>query len=43
MATIPDSYVIVKKINEQGVEQPDGSKVIGNKYFSIRFDQTSFT
>jgi mRNA (guanine-N7-)-methyltransferase len=42
MATIPDSYVIVKKINEQGESQSDGSRVIGNKYFSIRFEQTSF-
>ena len=43
MVTIPDSYVIVKKMNEQGVDQADGSRVIGNKYFSIRFEQTSFS
>jgi hypothetical protein len=37
MATIPDSYTILKKINEKGQVQADGSKVYGNKYFSIRF------
>ncbi len=37
IATIPDSYTILKKIKEKGITQADGSKVYGNKYFSIRF------
>lgn len=37
MATFPDSYTILKKINEKGQVQADGSKVYGNKYFSIKF------
>ena len=40
MATIPDSYTILKKIDMKGVAQSDGSKVYGNKYFSIKFDKT---
>ena len=40
MATIPDSYTILKKINEKGVMQSDGSKVYGNNFFSIRFEKT---
>lgn len=43
IATIPDSYTIIKKIEEKGVMQPNGSKVYGNKYFSIKFDKTDFT
>lgn len=42
MATIPDSYTILKKINEKGKVQSDGSKVYGNKYFSIKFETTEF-
>jgi len=37
IATIPDSYTILKKIKEKGVTQSDGSRVYGNKYFSIKF------
>jgi len=37
IATIPDSYTILKKIKEKGVKQSDGSHVYGNKYFSIKF------
>lgn len=40
MATIPDSYTILKKINEKGTTKEDGSRVYGNKYFSIRFETT---
>lgn len=43
IATIPDSYTILKKIEEKGVLQSDGSKVYGNKYFSIKFKNTDFT
>jgi hypothetical protein len=43
IATIPDSYTILKKINEKGVKQQDGSTIYGNKYFSIRFKNTQFT
>jgi len=43
IATIPDSYTILKKIEEKGKKQEDGSKVYGNKYFSIKFDNTNFT
>ena len=43
MATIPDSYTIIKKIEEHGVTQSDGSKVYSNSYFSIKFDNTNFT
>lgn len=43
IATIPDSYTIIKKIEEKGVLQADGSKVYGNKYFSIKFDKTNFS
>lgn len=42
IATIPDSYTILKKIEEKGKRQEDGSKVYGNKYFSIKFDNTNF-
>lgn len=42
IATIPDSYTIMKKIEEKGVYQKDGSRVYGNKYFSIRFANSSF-
>jgi hypothetical protein len=43
IATIPDGYTILKKINEKGVKQEDGSVIYGNKYFSIRFKNTNFT
>jgi hypothetical protein len=43
IATIPDSYTIMKKIEEKGVTQPDGSRVYGNKYFSIKFNRTDFS
>jgi hypothetical protein len=43
IATIPDSYTILKKINEKGIKKSDGSVVYGNKYFSIRFKNTKFT
>lgn len=42
IATVPDSYTIVKKIEEKGVYQQDGSRVYGNRYFSIRFASSSF-
>ena len=37
IATIPDSYTILKKVEEKGRQQEDGSKVYGNKYFSIKY------
>ena len=37
IATIPDSYTILKKIEEKGKQMEDGSKVYGNKHFSIKF------
>jgi hypothetical protein len=40
IATIPDGYTILKKINEKGIKQSDGSTVYGNKYFSIKFKST---
>lgn len=43
IATIPDSYTIMKKIEEKGITQSDGSRVYGNKYFSIRFNRTDFS
>lgn len=43
IATIPDSYTIIKKIEQKGVYQQDGSRVYGNRYFSIRFASSSFT
>ena len=42
VATIPDSYTILKKLDKKGVTQSDGSKVFGNQYFSIKFDKTEF-
>jgi hypothetical protein len=30
IATIPDSYTIIKKVREKGQQQPDGSMVYGN-------------
>ena len=43
IATIPDSYTIIKKIHEKGVTQSDGSRVYGNKFFSMRFEKTNFS
>lgn len=43
IATIPDSYTILKKVHEKGIKQKDGSTVYGNRYFSIRFKNTKFT
>ena len=43
IATIPDSYTIMKKVEEKGKVQQDGSKVYSNKYFSIKFDTTNFS
>ena len=43
IATIPDSYSILRKIKERGIRQSDGSTVYGNKYFSLKFDKTNFT
>lgn len=40
MATVPDSTSLLKKIEEKGVRNSDGSRVYGNKYFSIRFETT---
>lgn len=42
IATVPDSYTIIKKIENKGVLQENGSKVYGNKYFSMKFDKTDF-
>jgi hypothetical protein len=42
VATIPDGYTILKKINEKGKKQHDGSTIYGNKYFSIKFKSTKF-
>jgi mRNA (guanine-N7-)-methyltransferase len=42
IATIPDSYTILRKIKEKGVAEADGSRVYGNKYFSIKFKDTKF-
>lgn len=38
MATIPDKDVIWKKVNQEGKVQLDGSKIFGNKYYSIKFE-----
>ena len=37
IATIPDSYTILKKIKAKGTRMSDGSLVYGNKFFSMRF------
>lgn len=42
IATIPDSYAIMRKINEKGVKKGCYT-IYGNKYFSLRFEKTSFT
>lgn len=42
IATIPDSYSILRKIKEKGKKEGD-STVYGNKYFSMKFTTTHFT
>jgi hypothetical protein len=42
IATIPDSYSILRKIKEKGKKEGD-STVYGNKYFSMKFTTTNFT
>lgn len=42
LATIPDSYSIMKKINEKG-QVINGSTYYGNKFFSLKFTRTKFT
>ncbi len=42
IATIPDSYSIMKKINEKG-KVKDGCTYYGNKFFSLKFTRTKFT
>lgn len=42
IATIPDSYTILKKVKEKGVKQADGYTTYGNAYFSLRFRKTQF-
>ena len=42
IATIPDSYTILKKIKERGNQLPDGSREYHNKYFSIKINKTHF-
>lgn len=37
IATIPDSYTIMKMIKNKGVQNKDGDWVYGNKYFSMKF------
>ena len=41
IATIPDSYTIIKKIEEKG-EKVNGYLTYTNSYFSIRFKETGF-
>lgn len=41
IATIPDSYSIMRKIKEKGKKE-NGYTFYGNEYFSIRFKETSF-
>lgn len=42
IATIPDSYAIMRKINEKGVKKGQYT-YYGNKFFSLRFERTHFT
>lgn len=42
IATLPDSYSILRKINEKG-KKIGGYTYYGNKYFSLRFEKTTFT
>lgn len=42
LATIPDSYSIMKKINEKGTVI-NGCTYYGNKFFSLKFTRTKFT
>ena len=42
IATIPDSYTIMRKINEKG-KTVNGFTYYGNKYFSLKFPKTRFT
>lgn len=42
IATIPDAYTIMKKINQKGKFR-DGFTYYDNKYFSLRFPKTKFT
>jgi len=41
IATIPDSYSILRKINEKG-KRINGYTYYGNKYFSLKFAKTNF-
>ncbi len=42
IATIPDAYTILRKINEKG-KKIDGYTYYGNKYFSLKFQKTAFS
>jgi hypothetical protein len=36
IATIPDSYAIIKKLKERGTKQVDGTYIFSNNYCSIK-------
>ena len=42
IATIPDSYSILRKIKEKGRKIGD-NYIYGNKYFSMKFKKINFT
>lgn len=42
IATIPDSYTILKKVKELGSRQSDGSYVYTNQFFSVKFNSLEF-
>ena len=42
IATIPDSYTLLKKIKEKGIQLADGSREYHNKYFSVKINKTHF-
>ena len=42
IATIPDTYAILRKIKEKGRKVGD-CYIYGNNYFSMKFDKINFT
>ena len=42
ICTIPDANVMVKRVRSKGVKTEDGSMILGNEYYSVRFESMSF-
>ena len=42
IATIPDSYTILKKVKERGYKDENGKYIFKNKYFALCFDKLEF-